>query len=91
LVEKRKRFRTANILGRRFEEVLDIYDAFGSAAAPDRFLHVIFWLGKLAIEEIVEDNKRTITFSPILRTFGTPYSRRNLGYQYQGSFKENQL
>jgi hypothetical protein len=43
LVEKRKRFRTANILGRRFEEVLDIYDAFGSAAAPDRFLHVIFW------------------------------------------------
>jgi hypothetical protein len=32
----------ANILGRRFEEVLDIYDAFGSAAAPDRFLHVIF-------------------------------------------------
>jgi hypothetical protein len=22
-----------------------------------------FWLGKLAIEEIVEDNKRTITFS----------------------------
>jgi hypothetical protein len=32
-------------------------------------------VGKLAIEEIVEDNKRTITFSPIFkRTFGTPYS-----------------
>jgi hypothetical protein len=41
----------ANILGRTFEEVLNIYDAFGSAAAPDRFLHVIYWLGKLAIEE----------------------------------------
>jgi hypothetical protein len=26
----------ANILGRTFEEVLNIYDAFGSAA-PDRF------------------------------------------------------
>jgi hypothetical protein len=68
LVEKEKAIsHAANILGRTFVEVLDIYDSFGSAAAPDRFLHVIFWLGKLAIEEIVDDNKRTITFSPILR------------------------
>ena len=68
LVEKEKAIsHAANILGRTFEEVMDIYDDFGSAAAPDRFLHVIFWLGKLAIEEIVDDNKRTITFSPILR------------------------
>ena len=57
----------ANILGRTFIEVLDIYDAFGSEAAPDRFLDVIYWLGKLAIDEITDDNKRTITFSPILR------------------------
>ena len=57
----------ANILGRTFIEVLDIYDDFGSEIAPDRFLHVIYWLGKLAIEEVVDDNKRTITFSPILR------------------------
>src|SRR5690606_36111196 len=35
--------------------------------APDRFLHVVYWLGKLAIEEVVDNNKRTITFSPILR------------------------
>ena len=57
----------ANILGRTFIEVLDIYDSFGSEVSPDRFLHVIYWLGKLAIEEVVDDNKRTITFSPILR------------------------
>jgi hypothetical protein len=57
----------ANILGRTFIEVLDIYDAFGSELSPDRFLHVIYWLGKLAIEEVLDDNKRTITFSPILR------------------------
>lgn len=68
LIEKEKAIsHTANILGRTFEEVLDIYDAFGSETAPDRFLHVVFWLGKLAIEEIIENNKRTITFSPILR------------------------
>jgi hypothetical protein len=67
-VEKEKAIsHTANILGRTFEEVLAIYDAFGSAATPDRFLHVIYWLGKLAIEEITENNKRTITFSPVLR------------------------
>ena len=57
----------ANILGRTFIEVLDIYDAFGSEVSPDRFLHVIYWLGKLAIEEVVDDHKRTITFSPVLR------------------------
>jgi len=58
---------TANILGRTFAEVLDIYDAFGTADKPDRFLHVIYWLGKLALEEVIQNNKRTITFSPILR------------------------
>jgi len=57
----------ANVLGRTFAEVLDIYDAFGTAEKPDRFLHVIYWLGKLAIEEVIDNNKRTITFSPILR------------------------
>ncbi|WP_396169434.1 DUF6909 family protein [Flavobacterium sp.] len=67
-IEKEKAVsHVANILGRTFIEVLDIYDAFGSEASPDRFLHVIYWLGKLAIEEVVDDNKRTITFSPILR------------------------
>jgi hypothetical protein len=51
--------------------VLDIYDAFASDTA-DRFTHV-FWLGKLAIEETIDNDKRTITFSPILREQGTTY------------------
>jgi hypothetical protein len=58
---------TANILGRTFAEVSEIYDGFASGEKPDRFLHVIYWLGKLAVEEVLENNKRTITFSPILR------------------------
>ncbi len=67
-IEKEKAIsHTANVLGRTFAEVLDIYDAFGTADKPDRFLHVIYWLGKLAIEEVIDNNKRTITFSPILR------------------------
>jgi hypothetical protein len=53
LIEKEKTIsHTANILGRTFSEVLDIYDAFGTSEKPDRFLHVIYWLGKLAIEEV---------------------------------------
>ncbi|GGA68385.1 hypothetical protein GCM10008015_06470 [Flavobacterium palustre] len=82
----------ANILGRTFEDVLDIYDDFGSEEAPDRFLHIVFWLGKLAIEEVVHNDKRTITFSPILR--------ERLGHHIHGEIwatnikeilKENQL
>ena len=57
----------ANILARTFEDVLEIYDDFAVEEMPDRFLHIIFWLGKLAIDEVVHNNKRTITFSPILR------------------------
>jgi len=68
LIEREKAIsHAANVLGRTFAEVLDIYDDFATAEAPDRFLHVIYWIGKLAIEEVVDNNKRTITFSPILR------------------------
>jgi len=57
----------ANILGRSFSDVIEIYEDFGTKEKPDRFLHIIYWLGKLAIEEVLHNNKRTITFSPILR------------------------
>ena len=68
LIEREKAIsHAANVLGRTFAEVQDIYDDFATAEAPDRFLHVVYWLGKLAIEEVVDNNKRTITFSPILR------------------------
>ena len=82
----------SNVLGRSFSEVLDIYDSFGTSEKPDRFLHIIYWLGKIAIEEVVDNNKRTITFSPILR--------ERLGHHIHGEFwatriknvlKENEL
>lgn len=57
----------SNVLGRSFAEVLDIYEKFAIPENPDRFLDVIYWLGKLAIEEDIDNNKRTITFSPLLR------------------------
>jgi len=58
---------TANILGRTFKEITTVYHAFSTPSQPERLLHIVYWLGKLAIEELVNDNKRTITFSPVLR------------------------
>ncbi|GAA4802354.1 DUF6909 family protein [Litoribaculum gwangyangense] len=58
---------TANILGRTFNELSSVYDEFATASQPERLLHIVYWLGKLAIEEQINNNKRTITFSPVLR------------------------
>ncbi|MFT4806678.1 MAG: hypothetical protein ACJAZK_002161 [Psychroserpens sp.] len=58
---------TANILGRTFEELTNAHLKFTNKAQPERLLHIVYWLGKLAIEEVVNNNKRTVTFSPVLR------------------------
>ena len=44
---------TANILGRTFDEINSVYAAFATPHQPDHFLHLIYWLGKRAINEIV--------------------------------------
>jgi hypothetical protein len=58
---------TANILGRTFNELTQVYKSFSLPNKPDRLLHLVYWLGKLALEEVVNNNKRTVTFSPVLR------------------------
>ena len=57
----------ANILGRTFNEIQEVYDDYSVPKQPERFLHIIYWLGKLAIEEVIKNKKRTVTFSPVLR------------------------
>ncbi len=84
LIDKEKAIsHVANVLGRSFSEVLDIYPSFATTEKPDRFLHIIYWLGKLAIEEVVDNNKRTITFSPILR--------ERLGHHIHGEMWANNI
>ena len=56
----------SNILGRTFDEVLSIHKTFQSAENKDRFFHLIYWLGKLAIDEVLDNKKRKITFSTVL-------------------------
>jgi hypothetical protein len=57
----------ANILGRSFVETMKVYSKLGSKKNPERFLNIIYWLGRLAIEEETKGTKRTITFSTLLR------------------------
>lgn len=58
---------TGNILGRTFHELKVSYAQFATKDKPERLLQIIYWLGKLAIQELVDNKKRTITFSPVLR------------------------
>ncbi len=58
---------TASILGRSFTEVMDIYNKLGRKSDPERFIKIVYWLGKLAIEEETGGEKRIITFSTLLR------------------------
>ena len=56
-----------SILGRTFEEVQKVHKSLATKKNPDRFFHLIYWLGHLGIKERVHDEKRAISFSPILR------------------------
>ena len=58
---------TANFLGRTFEEVNEVVPLFECKQIKNRFLNIIYYLGKRALEEELEDTKRLITFSPVLR------------------------
>lgn len=58
---------TANFLGRTFEEVYEVFPKFGIPENENRFLNIIYYLGKYAIEEEIGGDKRIITFSPVLR------------------------
>mgnify|MGYP000117884089 CR=1 FL=1 len=58
---------TANFLGRSFVEVKAVNNSLATDTNPDKFLRVVYWLGKLALEEELKNNKRAVTFSPLLR------------------------
>ena len=57
----------STFLGRSFEEIQKADANFATRQFPNRFFQVIYWMGKLSLNELVEDKKHEITFSPILR------------------------
>lgn len=58
---------TANLVGRTFEELKATSDKFATSKDPNRFLRIIYWLGKRAIEELNNEGARSISFSSVLR------------------------
>ncbi|MFV8225331.1 DUF6909 family protein, partial [Christiangramia aquimixticola] len=74
---------TASILGRTFSEINNLYPKFSTPQNPDRFLRVIWSLGKMAIREAVKNEKRIITFSPVLR--------ERLGHHIHGEIWANNI
>ena len=57
----------ANLIGRTFEETHAAVRKFEHASGVNSLFHIIYYLGKLAVEEAVDDNDREITFSSALR------------------------
>ena len=57
----------STFLGRSYEEIQKADIDFATVQSPNRLFQVIYWMGKLSLNEILEDKKYEITFSPILR------------------------
>jgi len=57
----------ASILRRNFLEVQKTDKLFSSKAKPNRLFEIFYWLGKLALDEVLNNEKRVITFSSELR------------------------
>lgn len=74
---------TANFLGRTFEEVKRIYPFFATENNENRFFKMVYFLGKLAMDEVLLDKKRIITFSPVLR--------ERLGHHIHGESWANRI
>ena len=57
----------STLLGRTFAETKQAYEEFKESGNPNRFFQLIYWLGKLALDEAYLGQKRVIKFSPRLR------------------------
>ncbi|MCB0518140.1 MAG: hypothetical protein H6577_04495 [Lewinellaceae bacterium] len=57
----------SNILGRTFSETLDAVRNFEAASKVNSLFHIAYWMGRLSIEEELEQVDREINFSAALR------------------------
>lgn len=57
----------SNILGRTFAETLEAVRKFEKTPKVNSLFHIVYWLGKLSIEETVDKIDREISFSAALR------------------------
>ena len=58
----------SSLLGRSYAEVQEMSRKFDKKKkTANNLFHVVYWLGKRAIDEFLEERDREITFSPLLR------------------------
>jgi len=57
----------STILGRTFGETEQIYERFEGREQHNGLFHVVYWMGKLALQEAVDDLDRSISFTATLR------------------------
>lgn len=74
---------TSTIIGRSFTTTKQVYLQASNEHNPHRFLHLIYGLGKLALEEKLNRDKRVITFSKTLR--------QRIGHHIYGDIWATQL
>lgn len=73
----------ASILGRNFSEIQHADKLFSTKNKPNRLFEIFYWLGKLAIDEVLNNEKRVITFSSELR--------ENIGHHLYGEIWANNI
>lgn len=55
------------ILGRTYDEIEEAYDRFERSPEVNNLFEIMYWLGRLSMDEFLTQTDREITFSPALR------------------------
>ncbi len=73
----------ANCIGVTFLTAVEEHEKYTSKEDPNRFIKMIYRLGKSAIEEYVTKQKRSVSFTPMLR--------ERIGHHIHGEFWANTI
>lgn len=85
------------LLGRTYDEARQAYFKFANSAEHHSLFHIVYWMGRLAIDDMNQQNVREITFSATLRerighhTYGELWANKIKAYLYQHDLMERPL
>ncbi len=66
------------LLGRTFEETLEVAQLFDTTKKVNSLFNIVYWLGKMSMDEFIDQNDREISFSSTLR--------EKIGHHFFGNF-----
>ena len=73
----------SQLLGSTYNEAIDFYYRFQSPKSPHRFIKLIYYMVRVAVQERSNGNKRSVTFSKMLGD--------QIGHHFHGERWANQL